>query len=75
MKRVILKGLNKRGKNRVAAHGSEFIMTQDERPTQWGKRTAHFESVKESFRLGDKLVPWGGWLDIGTEVEIVEEIG
>ena len=72
MKKVILKGLNKRGKDRVNNFGPKFVVLHDEKLTQWGEKTALFVSVKKSFRVGDNLVPWSGWLDIGTEVEIVE---
>jgi len=50
------------------------IMQKEERPNEWGERMALFESVNSCLRLGDKKIPWGGWFDIGTEVEIVKVI-
>jgi len=70
--KVILKGLNKRGKDRVNNFGPEFVVRQEEKPSHWGKRTALFESVTKNFRVGVNLTTWLGWLDIGTEVEIVK---
>jgi len=82
MKKVILKGLNKRGKNRVHEHGPEFTIDEklSENGSDFGENFIFFESVRKSFRLGAgcPLVEWSGWLDVGTEVEIVEiveEIG
>jgi len=76
--KVILKGLNKRGKDRVHNHGPEFTIDENLTPngSHFGNNFKWFESVRKSFRLGAgcPLVNWGGWLDIGTEVEIVEEI-
>ena len=77
MKKVILKGLNKRGKDRVHSHGPEFIVREDLQPNcRFGEGFRFFESVRKSFRLGAgvPLTNWGGWMQLGVEVEIVEEI-
>ena len=46
MKKVILKGLNKRGKNRVSSHGPEFFITSEEQ--RFRENFILFESVRKS---------------------------
>ena len=57
---VKLRGLNKRGKNRVREHGPEFIL----------RKNGEFDNVPALF-VESKNDSWFGWLDI-NEVEVLE---
>ena len=65
-KTVTLVGLNHRGKNRVGTFGQDgkFILKRTD------DNKIFVESLWDNFRLGEKLIPWGGWLEIDKEVRI-----
>jgi len=70
MKFVTLKGLNQRGKSRVANFSKDGFDGVFKLKDQEGQEIL-VESIEDNFSLGDKLVPWAGWLEIGVEIEVV----
>ena len=70
MKFVTLKGLNKRGKNRISNYSKDGFDGVFELKDQVDNKI-FVESIEDNFRIGDKLVPWAGWLEIGVEIEVV----
>ena len=71
--KIKIKGLNKRGKNRIETYSDDgiFFLRRDLRPE--GEEKILVGSLEKNFRLGRMLTEWAGWFDVGTEVEIVEE--
>ncbi len=67
-KPVTLVGLNHRGKNRVNTFGQNGQFN-----LKWKNENKIFvESLWDNFRIGEKLIPWGGWFELDKEVRIVE---
>jgi len=62
--KIKLKGLNQRGKNRVAEHGPIFVLIRGPEKTHWGPETIFVKPSKKSDN-------WYGWLELGVEVELV----
>ena len=79
MKTVKLKGLNKRGKTRVnnySDNGTFKLIRRDDFVFCFGHKGDFIlvEAFKHNLRISkDHRVPWGGWFEVGVEVEILEE--
>jgi len=75
MPKIKIKGLISRAKSRIGTFGSDgiFFLKRDLRQEN-GEPKIFVESLEPNLKLSDRLtIPWGGWFDIGTEIEIVEE--
>ncbi len=73
--KIKVKGLTGHAKNRIGTYSEDgiFLIKRDLR-TETGEQKVLLESTKPNFKIGkDKKIPWGGWFEIGTEIEIVEE--
>lgn len=68
---VALRGIDKRGKERVANFGPEFRIRSFEIPGVQDNRIL-FESTTDCFRVGEHLTTWSGWLEPNREVEVTE---
>jgi len=71
--KVILKGLNKRGKERVASFGimGTFALLSEDPPANRAGCIL-VESLDKRFRLGTTKTTWSGWLKVGEEVDILK---
>jgi hypothetical protein len=73
MNKVKIKGITKYAKTRINNYGNNgwFRLKADLRKEQ-GK--IFVESLTTNFRLTKhRLTTWAGWLEIGKEIEIIEE--
>lgn len=74
---IKLKGLNKRGKTRINNYSDDgtFLFCDTSKEIVPVKHQGLFilvESFKRNFKLAnDHFIPWGGWLEVGIEVEII----
>jgi hypothetical protein len=71
MKKIKIKGLTSKAKNRINTHSKDgiFFLREDARQNN----LILVESLTNDFRLGEILVPWAGWFFVNQDMEIVEE--
>lgn len=64
---IKLKGISKRGKERIKEHGDEFVLKQAMPNSSSKGNEILVESLDNTWR-GEK---WLGWFEVGKDVEIV----
>jgi hypothetical protein len=73
--KIKIKGLTSRAKSRIGTYSNNgiFFLRRDLRK-EGDEEKILVEALEPNLKLSDKLtIPWGGWFDIGTEIEIVDE--
>lgn len=80
LRKIKVKGLTPHAKNRIGNYsedGNFFIkrdLREEERSTVAQHGRILLESIEPNFKIGEgKFIRWGGWFEIGTEIEILEE--
>lgn len=69
---VTLKGLNHRGKGRVATFGQDSKFVLLDTACRVRPNAILVESIEKKFRIGSELTTWSGWLEVGKEVEVLK---
>ena len=72
--KIKIKGLTSRAKGRIGTFGKDgiFFLKRDLRPKE---NKILVEALEPNLKVSQKLtIPWGGWFELGTEIEILEEV-
>lgn len=77
---IKLKGISKRGRDRINQHGDTFNLVQLNEAIPGEKHDIILvESLNNTFAIKDKktknktFLTWLGWFEVGKEVEIIKE--
>jgi len=71
--KIKIKGITARAKGRIGTFGKDgiFFLKRDLRPVE---NKVLVEALEPNLKLSDThTIPWGGWFDIGTEIEVLED--
>lgn len=70
---VEVKPLTKKMKDRVNSYGSQMrIVGAHEATIDGVQYDCYIESVSKSFRVGENLISWGGWVKVGRDCEFTQ---